>query len=262
MPEPLRRCLLLLAILVSGCTSQAADAPSLTPRSSASPSMTPSPTPDITGVPTPTPVPTPDPTSIELEVTGCEGGVVLNWSASTHPEFHHYTALRSPDGEIAPDYPPIAPAVDWGDTYATDRFVTSAVDASIIPTPTRWNYRVIAYDAQGRVVATSPVGSASLGDIADLGSMRVVPGPDGATTLSWRAYAGLEGCFSSYRVLYGIGGSPSTVLTVVSDQSVDSINTDELRSGTTYQLRVQAVRTTTLGGFVIGRTQTTTYTVP
>jgi hypothetical protein len=261
MPELPRRCVLLLAVLVSACTSQAS-VESPTPVPTATPLPTPDRTPDATVSPEPTPEPTPDPSALELEATGCEGGVLLTWSASTHPDFHHYTALRSPERDIAPDYPPIAPAVDWGDTYATDRFVTSAVDASIIPSSTRWNYRVMAYDAQGRVVAASPVRPAVLGDLADLGSLGVDGGARGNTSLRWSAYAGAPACFSSYRVLYGIGASPSTVLTVVSDQAVDTLQTTELRSGTMYQLRVQAVRMTTLGGFVVGQSETTTYTPP
>ena len=70
------------------------------------------------------------------------------------------------------DYPPVAPAVDWGDTYTTDRFVTTAVDASILPSDTVWHYRVMAYDVRGRAIAASPVRDARLQDEADLGNPR------------------------------------------------------------------------------------------
>ena len=264
MPEPPRRCLLLLAIvasLASGCTTQAGG-PSPSPTPSPTLSPTPSPLSSASPTPAPTPAPTPDPGSLALEATSCEGGVVLSWSASTNPDFHHYTALRSPDRDIAPDWPPIAPAVDWGQTYATDPFVTSAVDASILPSDARWNYRVMAYDADGRVVAASPVRPAQIHELADLGSLRVDARPDGFTRLRWRSYTGFSECFSSYRVMVGIGATPATVLTVVSDQAAAEIQTDALHSGTTYQLRVQAMRSTTLGSFVVGQTRTTTYTVP
>jgi hypothetical protein len=62
--------------------------------------------------------------------------------------------------------------------------------------------------------------------------------------------------------MYGIGGAPSTVLSVISDQSAGEVRTDALHPGVTYQLRVQAMRSTTLGSFVVGETKTTTYTVP
>ncbi len=62
--------------------------------------------------------------------------------------------------------------------------------------------------------------------------------------------------------MYGIGSTPATVLTVISDQSAAEIQTNALHAGTTYELKVQVMRSTTLGSFVVGQTKTTTYTVP
>ena len=205
---------------------------------------------------------TPDPNALELEVIGCPGDVVLDWSPSTNPQFHHYTALRSRSATIAPDYPPIAPAVDWGDTYATDPFVTSAVDASIIPSNQRWNYRVMAYALDGSVLSASPVRAARLSDVQNLGPLIVTTTADGRTHLTWRAFSGFSGCFSSYRVLFGSGSPPSTELRVISDQDAASLETDALHSGATYQLRVEALRATTLGSFVTGETSVVSYTIP
>lgn len=212
-------------------------------------------------MPLPTATATPDPSALELEVTSCKGGVVLEWSPSLHPDFHHYIALRSPEPEIATQYPPIAPAVDWGDTYATDRFVTSAVDASILPSTTRWNYRVMAYDAAGRVVGASPVRSGRLGQVDDLGDLVVSTAGDGTSLLRWEAFGGFSACFTAYRVLAGIG-APTGVLSVVSDLGTTELRTDALHPGTTYAIRVQAVRDTTLGSFVVGQTTTLFYAVP
>ena len=97
---------------------------------------------------------------------------------------------------------------------------------------------------------------------ADRVALRVDARPDGFTRLRWRPYDGFSECFSQYRVMVGIGSTPATVLTVISDQSAAEIATDALHAGTTYQLRVQAMRSTTLGSFVVGQTKTTTYTVP
>jgi len=115
----------LAALLLGGCT--AASVPSLPLVATPVPEPTRPPTPAATVSVTatasqsvvPTPTATPDRGVLALEATGCDGGVVLRWSSSTHPDFHHYVALRSPEAEIKPDYPPIASAVDWGDTYAT-----------------------------------------------------------------------------------------------------------------------------------------------
>lgn len=268
MPERLRQRLPLLAVLLlTGCAGIGASVASSTPgvaaaSASAIPSAASVVTPAPTAIPTPGATPVPDPAALDLEVTGCDGGVVLHWSASTHPDFHHYTALRSPEREIAPAYPPIAPAVDWGDTYATDPFVTSAVDGSILPSDTQWNYRVMAYDAAGRVVSASPVRTAQQIPAVDLGELRVTVDPGGVSRLAWDGYLGARDCFTSYRVLSGVGGTPTTVLRVVSDPTVTSIETDALHRSTPYQLRVDAVRSTTLGSIVVGRTDVTSLTIP
>jgi hypothetical protein len=211
----------------------------------------------------PTPSPTPDPSVLDLRTTSCDGGVVLEWSASADPRFHHYTALRSPQREIETAYPPIAPAVDWGDTYATDRFVTSAADASIIPSDTRWFYRVMAYDAEGAVIGASAVRDGRLDEVDDLGTVEVSTTADGEARLQWEAYGGFSRCFSSYRVMVGIGGGlPNTLLAVVSSQATAELVTDALHPGTTYAIRVQAMRTTTLESFVVGQTAVITHTPP
>jgi len=274
MPE--RRLLVACAVLslvLAGCvvavpnsstsSTEASDEPTPGPSTSdGAASAGASASPDASEPASASPSPPLDPNALELEVIGCPGGVVLDWSPSTNPQFHHYTALRSRSATIAPDYPPIAPAVDWGDTYATDPFVTSAVDASIIPSNQRWNYRVMAYALDGSVLSASPVRAARLSDVQDLGRLAVSATVEGSTRLEWRPFTGFSGCFSSYRVLFGSGSPPSTELRVISDQDAASLETASLHSGGTYQLRVEAVRVTTLGSFVAGETAVATYTVP
>ena len=271
MPGPGRRLLLVASavfvLTLSACVPSASQSdadliptppPTAGPSTPASLAATPSPT----ATPEPTPSPSLDPAALELEAISCDGGVVLEWSASIAPDFHHYTALRSPEREIEPDWPPIAPAVDWGDTYATDRFVTSAVDASIIPSETRWFYRVMAYDADGAVVGASPVRGAQLGEVDDLGELELEDLPGGRTSIRWHPYEGFSRCFSSYRVLYGTAGSASTTLAVVSGQETVELETDALHPDTAYVLRVRATRATTLGSFVVGESELADYTVP
>jgi hypothetical protein len=271
MPEPGRRLLLFtsaaLALSQSACvpaneatTGALTAAPSASPDRSApaSAAVTPGPT----STPAPTPSPSVDPAALDLEAISCDGGVVLEWSASIAPEFHHYTALRSPEREIEPLYPPIAPAVDWGDTYATDRFVTSAVDASIIPSDTRWFYRVMAYDAEGAVVGASPVRGAQLGAVDELGELEIEDLPGGRTRIAWQPYEGFSRCFSSYRIMFGTGGSASTVLAVLSGQETADMETDALHPDTSYVIRVVAVRATTLGSFVVAESKAADYSVP
>lgn len=272
MIRPGRLALVSAALLMAGCTliaggsSASPTTAEVTPRPDPTPTVTPSasaaPTATATPTPSPSPSPTPDPSALALEVTSCNGGVVLHWSSSIHPDFHHYTALRSPERDIEPHWPPIAPAVDWGDTYATDRFVTSGADASIIPSDTTWFYRLMAYDADGAVIGSSPVRSGRLRPVDELGPIEVEAADDGRTRLSWDAYGGPADCFSHYRVQVSTGGTPSTVLAIVSGRDTTELLTDGLHAGTGYQLRVQAVRATTLGAFVVGETEVAGYVVP
>lgn len=256
---------LLTAALLAACTSAAAPA-------SAAPTPGPTPEPTTTTVatarqpateaPTPAPTPTPDPAVMALEVTSCNGGTVLRWSPSRHPDFHHYIGLRSPEADIADQYPPIAPAVDWGDLYASDRFVTSGHDATVVPSTTEWHYRVVAYDAAGQPVSRSNVAQGQILPARELGPIEAEVLPDGAVRLAWDAFDGQAGCFSAYRVLQGTGGVASTLLTSISDPERTTLETRALHPGATYALRVHAVRTTTLGHFVVAESDLLTFSVP
>jgi hypothetical protein len=119
----------------------------------------------------------------------------------------------------------------------------------------------MAYDAAGAVLASSPVRSARLLPVDDMGDVTISTSGDGTSVLRWEPFGGFSGCFTSYRVLSGVG-SPSSVLSVVSDLATTELRTDALHPGTTYAIRVQAVRVTTLGSIVTGQTTTVTYTVP
>lgn len=269
--------LVLVAVLAS-CTSaepESSDAPA-SPTATGTPPISPtasassaSATPSASAAsasPSAPPPPSVDAEGLEvldLEVTGCPGGVALEWSPTTRPEFHHYTALRSLEPDVKTAYPPIAPAVDWGRSYGTDRFVTSAVDASLIPSEAFFFYRVMGYDERNRPVAASPARRTRPTEVVDLGPLTVDAGSDGATRIDWGRFGGLGSCFSASRVLIGPGGAdPSATLSVISSQQVTELETTGLHAGETYAVRIDAVRTTTLGAFVVARSETVTYTVP
>ncbi len=187
---------------------------------------------------------------------------MLDWSASAAPDFHHYSALRSPERDIAPNWPPIAPAVDWGDTYSTDRFVTSGADTTVILSERPWFYRVMAYDIENRVVGSSPVRSGRMDALADLGAVTAAPDEDGRIRVAWGAYGGFSECFSNYRVTVAPAGAPPAVLAVISEQTATELVTGALHPGATVTLSVEALRTTTLGSFPIGAADSLTYVVP
>jgi hypothetical protein len=267
-----RRAVALIALIAVGCTPiGTTEVPDATPRRPATPSATASASDDA---PTPSPsaslssaTPTPDPNApelLELEVVGCPGGVVVDWSPTTRPDFHHYLALRSIVPEVETAYPPIAPAVDWGHSYSTDRFITSAVDITVIPSDTVLYYRVMGYDATDRVLAASGVQATTPFEVVELDPIQAAPGVEpGSTLLDWGLFGGLGDCFSAYHVRIGPAGTtPSTTLTVISDQSISELETTGLHAGQSYALLVEAIRSTTLGSFVVARTQVATYTVP
>jgi hypothetical protein len=261
---------LSVAMLLAACTLGAfatdGGRPSATPAPTRPrPTSTPevgSPRATPTPSPSQSPAPTPDPAAIELAATSCNGGVVLRWSPSSHPDFHHYVGLRSPERQIKPDYPPIAPAVDWGDLYATDRFVTSGFDATVVPSATTWHYRVMAYDGAGRVISRSEVASGRILPHRGLGRVRADVLGDGRVRLEWRRFDGVPECFTAYRVLQGTSGVAGTLLTTISDRSRTELETGALHAGATYAIRVQAVHTTTLGHFVLGESRTLTLVLP
>jgi hypothetical protein len=260
----------VLAVLLTACSFVAVstDDGGASPTPTAAPTV--SPTPDAAPPSTPMPTatvqatasPSPDLAAMELGATSCNGGVVLRWSPSRHPDFHHYIGLRSPERDIAPDYPPIAPAVDWGDLYASDRFVTTGFDATVVPSETTWHYRVMAYDVAGRVIGRSNVASARILPHRSLGRLTAEPLEGGGVRIAWRRFDGVPGCFSAYRVLQGSGGVAGTLLSSVSDPRRTELETDALRPGTTYTLRVEAVHATALGHFVLGESEPLTVLVP
>jgi hypothetical protein len=274
MPERPAVALLALAALLVACTplgDPGGPQPTAVPTAVASASPARSAevdaSPTATAEPTPAPTPTRDPNvpeDLTLEVTGCPGGVVVDWSSTSHPSFHHYIALRSIEPEVSTAYPPIAPAVDWGDSYATDRFVTSAVDSTLIPSSTTLYYRVMAYDIEGRVLAASPVESANLTEVEDLGPLAASRDDEtGTTMLDWGLFGGLGRCFTAYQVLIGPAGSvPTSTLTTLAEQATTEVRTAALQPGQSYAIRVDAVRSTTLGSLVVGRSEVTTYTPP
>ena len=103
---------------------------------------------------------------------------------------------------------------------------------------------------------------ARLGEVDDLGELEVGEREDGVTRIGWEAYEGFSRCFSSYRVTFGAGGSPTAVLAVISGQQVTELETDALHPETTYALRVQAVRVTTLGSFPVAESEIASFTLP
>lgn len=235
------------------------------------PVATPKPTAKPTAAPTAAPTATPPPViaTMNLTATGCNGGVVLEWSQyDGDGPFNHYTTLRNTSASIPKAYPPQGGAVDPGGNYTTHVGKTSAVDTSAAP-GTTYYYRSMAFDSDDQVVGASAIMSAVAQSVAPLFAMGV--GPNGsATDLSWSTYGGPGACFTWYKVLYSeTNPSPSYLsgdpyLAAISDQSTTSYTASdtEMVSGVTYYLRVQVIRQTDLGAFLVAETDVATYLVP
>jgi outer membrane biosynthesis protein TonB len=264
-------------------TASPSPTPSPTPEPTASPSPTPSPTPEPiatlaptpkptpvpTVKPTPLPTPTPAPTvgSMALTLSGCNGGVVLEWSKVVDARFHHYTTLRSTSAELPAAYPPQGGVVEVGGTFVKDPAATSATDASA-PTGTALYYRTMALDAENRVIAASPVRSALAKPVAGLGTLTATPADPGKTTFAWAPYGGPGACFSYYKLVYSeTNPSPSYLAgsatwAAIGEQGTTSVTIGEPVPGTTYHVRLQAIRATALGKMVVAQTDVLTWVAP
>lgn len=224
-----------------------------------------------TGAPTATPTASPPPvvSVMNLTATGCNGGVVLEWSQyDGDGPFNHYTTLRNTTSNIPKAYPPQGGAVDPGGNYTTNQGKTSAVDTSAAA-GTTYYYRSMAFDSDDEVVGASAVMSATAQAVASMGVLGAAP-VAGGTDLTWSAFGGPGGCFTWYKVVYSetnptpsyLGGDP--YFTAISDQSTTlyTASDTEMVSGLTYYLRVQVIRATDLGTFLVAQTDVTTYLVP
>jgi hypothetical protein len=255
--------------------------PKPTPVATPTPSPTPSPTPEPTPVPTPVPTaaPTPVPTTappspppppaigeLSLGLTGCNGGIVIQWSPTSDAAFSKYRTLRSTSASIPAAYPPQGGTVEVGTAKSATPAATTGFDASIAPGVTGY-YRTLALDGSGAVIAASNVASAAAQSVQGLGPLVVAPDP-GGTRLSWTPFAGDASCFTYYKLVYTLDGSPPSYLEgdpyllASGDQAQATYVAPDLGPGQTYTFRLQALRVTDTGGFLVAQTDVVSYTVP
>ena len=247
--------------------------PTATPSPTPTPKPTPKPTVEPTAVPTPapapvtTPVPTPTFANMSLGATGCGGGVVLDWSSVADPAFYKYVTLRSASADIPAAYPAQGGATELGWTRTADRNATTAPDTSATP-GTTFFYRTLALNSSGAVIGASSVQAASAAGADSLGALGAVAVDATRTKFTWATYGGSAACFTWYKLVYSEtnptpsypGGDPYWA--AISDKSAGSHVVDGLVSGKTYYVRLQAVRGTALGSFVVAQTDVLTYLAP
>jgi hypothetical protein len=205
---------------------------------------------------------------MSLTLSGCNGGVVLEWSKVVDARFHHYTTLRSTSAEIPAAYPPQGGSVEVAGTFVKDPAATSATDASA-PTATTLYYRTMAFDAESRVIAASPVRSALAKPVAGLGTLSAEPAVEpGKTTFAWAPYPGPGACFSYYKLVYSeTDPSPSYLAgsatwAALGEQGTTSVTIGEPVPGITYYVRLQTIRATATGKMVVAQTDVLTWVAP
>jgi outer membrane biosynthesis protein TonB len=241
-----------------------------TPTPSPTPRPTPTPKPTVTPTPMPTPVPTPVPTptvtAMSLGATGCGGGVVLEWSVIGDATFHKYVTLRSSSASIPAAYPPQGGAVEVSSTRTADRNATSAPDTSAAP-GMAFFYRTLALNSAGGVIGASAVQSATAAAVQSLNPLDAFAVDATRTKFTWATYGGNPACFTWYKLVYSeTNPTPSypadPYWAAISDQATDRYTVEGLVSGTTYHVRLQAVRATALGLVIVAQSDVLTYTVP
>jgi hypothetical protein len=202
-----------------------------------------------------------------LTASGCNGGVILEWSKVVDERFNHYTTLRSTSGSIPAAYPPQGGAIEVGGSYTTDAIATSAVDPSAAP-GTTLHYRTLAFDSADRVIAVSPIRAAVAKPVAPLGELSATPVGPGSTSFAWASYGGPGACFSYYKLVASESDPTpsylegSTTWAAIADQGATSATVEGTPSGTTWHVRLQAIRATALGKVVVAQTDVLTWTAP
>jgi hypothetical protein len=99
-----------------------------------------------------------------------------------------------------------------------------------------------------------------------MGALQVGPVAEG-TKVKWTPFGGSAACFTYYKVVWSLDNPQPSYLAgdpavAVGDQSSNSAVLDALESGKTYYLRVQVLRATDLGSFVVAQSDVFTYPVP
>ncbi|MES2209751.1 MAG: hypothetical protein V4515_06145 [Chloroflexota bacterium] len=238
------------------------------PPAGSPPAPTPAPTAKPGPKPTSKPAPTPAPTigTMSLGALACPGGVALDWTVPELASFNHMQVLRAASAEIPALYPPAPGVVAVDGAYTTDPTRTSGYDVSATSQAT-W-YRAVTFDAQDKAIAVSAVKGVTTVAPGDLGALGVSGSTPGELTFSWSSFAGTADCFAFYKLVKAADDpSPSyltgaTALAAIADQAASGTTVAGLPSGSTYWFRVEAIRTTALGKFVIAASTAVQFTVP
>jgi len=240
--------------------------PTETPVITAAPTVAPTPRP----TPKPTPKVTPAPTfgTMSLTAFACPGGVVLDWSVPDMAALNHVQVLRGTSAEIPTTYPP----PDWVSAFeggfSSDPAKSDGRDVTA-EAGSAW-YRAVAFSGEDVAIAASPVKAVTTIGIKDLGPLAISDGPSaGELTFGWSPFGGGGDCFSYYKLVASIEDSTPSYLEgtdfalPISEMTASGTTVaDGLTSGQTYHFRIQAVRVTSLGKFIVAQSEVSQHLAP
>jgi outer membrane biosynthesis protein TonB len=238
----------------------ATPAPTPTLTAKPDPTRTPPPTPRPTRTPEPTPKPTPKPATLDLTALACDGGVLLDWSAYGGDGFARSVVLRSSSESIPAAWPPSGGAIAVDSASTTNQAKTDGHHTTPDGAATVF-YRALVLGGADQVLGFSPVRSATTHGIEPLGGLAVTPG-DTTTTFGWTAFGGPSDCFTTYKLVWSATSeNPSYTgnydgAIAVAGQTTTETTAGTFASGT--HVRVQAIRITSLGKFIVAETDVQT----
>jgi hypothetical protein len=237
-----------------------------TPATSPTAKPTPAPTPPPTAKPTTKPEPTKPPIGpMDLGLKACPGGVFIDWTKPS-PDVAHYHVLRSFGGDVPATYPADGTTdVDTATSWSAG--VTDGFDATVDGGQTA-TYRAFAFDAGDNLLAWSPSRTVTTVGRIDLGALAVEAAGPGSIDVSWAA-ADFNLACSTYGKLVASAEDPdpsyvkgSPYLVAIGDAGATGTHLDGLPSGTTVWMRYEIIRVTSLGKFVVARTDAVQVTYP
>ena len=247
--------------------SAPAPSPDATPRPTSKPAATPEPTLRPTPPPTPKPTPRPDPTpgALGLTVLACDGGVVLTRAVYGGDGFAKAVVLRSASETIAAAWPPSGGSTTVATASTTNAEKTDGFQATADGGTSF--YRALILGASNQVLAASSVRSVTTHAAEALGELSA-SADAGGVTLGWTPFGGPGDCFTTYKAVWSeTNPSPSYLgehdgAVAVGGEATSGAHVDGFTSGQTYHLRIQAIRITSLGAFVVAQTGVTDVTMP
>jgi hypothetical protein len=123
----------------------------------------------------------------------------------------------------------------------------------------------MAFNGADGVLAASAVKAMVTKGIGDLGGLTIGPDVSG-TAFGWNAYGGPDDCFTYYKLVWSATNPEPSYLgandgAIAVEGRLSSATTATVPSGTQW-FRLQAIRATSTGKFVVAQTAAVQYAVP